>query len=230
MSIKQQNRFRKYISAGVSVVVSFLFVFLTVYGASTVGSNISTDGTLAITGLATLTGGFVSVASSTAVGTLQVNGALNATSTVGITGVARLFGGFTSSASSSVDGAFAVTGSMDVNGSLRASSTVVATGISRLYGGFTSSASSSVDGAFSVSGNTALDGRLRVGATTSAQEVAVVGDQLQSSTGTTTIILDSGTSGKAGCIQLRGTDGAWYRIYATATGRGYVMMEAGSCQ
>lgn len=157
---KQRSR---YASVIISVLVSFLFVSMSVYGATTVSTNLSTGGTLSVTGLSTLTG-FISTASSTVSNTLWVAGAFTASSTL------------------------------------------------------------------QASGNAFLYGTLGVGATTTlSQEVGLVGDVLQTNTGTTTHILDTTTTGKGSCIQLRTTGGAWVRIYATTTS-GYVFLEAGGCQ
>lgn len=75
------------ISIAASVLISFLLVSLTVWGATTISSNINTGGTLDVTGVATFTNGFVSQASSTASNGLTVaNSPLQASSTVLLVG------------------------------------------------------------------------------------------------------------------------------------------------
>ncbi len=155
----------KYASVIISVVISFLFVSMGVYGATTVSTNLSTGGTLAVTGLSTLTGGFISAASSTVSSTLTVTGNLVASTTFGVTGTSSLYGVLTVGATS----------------------------------------------------------------TPAIGEVGIVGDVAQSTSGTTTLILDSSTSGRGGCIQLKGSNNTWFRIYATSSA-GYAYLEAGGCQ
>ena len=110
--------------------------------ATTVGNNVSVGGTLAatgaatlsstlgVTGLSTLTGGFISSASSSVGAGLQVAGALSASGTLGVAGaavlastlsvasLATLTSGFISNASSSI------AGGLNVNGNLSVSSTL----------------------------------------------------------------------------------------------------------
>lgn len=94
---------RSVLLVGLSVVCAVLFVSMTAWASTTVNLNISTDGTLSVTGASTLTGlsthtaGFISVASSTAVGAFNVSGLSSLT-------------GFVSSASSTVVGTLEVTG------------------------------------------------------------------------------------------------------------------------
>lgn len=155
----------KYVSVVASVVISFLFVFLSVYGATTVSTNLSTTGTLGVTGLSTFAG-FITTASSTAVSTLRVNDAFAASSTLQATG------------------------------------------------------------------NSIFFGTLSVGATSTPAlgEVGIAGDVTQSTSGTTTHLIDSSGTGKGGCIQLKTTGGAWVKLYATSTNSGYLSWSAGSCQ
>ncbi|MDP3778689.1 MAG: hypothetical protein Q8R30_01405 [bacterium] len=97
--------------------------------ASSIGSSLSVSGTSAITGLSTLTGAFVSQASSTVVGAFTVGGA----------GLGTFSGGYVSQASSTV------VGNLVVTGPITSSSTAVTTGL-------ISQASSTVDGTLTVSG------------------------------------------------------------------------------
>lgn len=154
----------KYVSVIASVVVSFIFVFISVYGATTVGTNLSTTGTLSVTGLTTMAG-FISTASSTA------------------------------------GAAFSVTGA------LAASSTLQATGNAILYGTTT----------------------LNIASSSPAQELSVDGDgYFHAQNGTTSVIVGSTGTGVGSCLQLRGTDGNWYHIYATSSAS-YVFFQTGPC-
>ncbi|MEK9170539.1 MAG: hypothetical protein AAB674_02735, partial [Patescibacteria group bacterium] len=93
------NKKQQYFAILSSVVVSLLVVWGAVSGATTISSNITTGGTLDVTGASTLTGltthtgGAIFVASSTAVGKFQVNGAFNASSTLYVAGAARFDSG-----------------------------------------------------------------------------------------------------------------------------------------
>jgi len=67
---------------------------------TTSAGAISTQSTLGVTGLSTLTGGFVSQASSTvSTGQLTVVGAVVGSSTLQVTGATRVYGGLTNSSS-----------------------------------------------------------------------------------------------------------------------------------
>ncbi len=90
---------RSVLLVGLSVLCAVLFVAMTAWASTTISTDISTGGTLSVTGASTLTGlsthtaGFISVASSTLVSTLNVTGLSSLT-------------GFISSASSTVSGTF----------------------------------------------------------------------------------------------------------------------------
>lgn len=158
--------FKEYISVIISIFVSFIFVFFTVYGASTISSNISTDGTLSVTGVSTFTGGFVSQASSTAVSNLNVRGALNASSTLTVTGLSTFFGGFITASSTA-------TSTFSVGGALTASSTFQSTGAVRLYSTLRADDVSTLAGFISTASSTAVD-TLRVsGALTASTSISV---------------------------------------------------------
>ncbi|MEK7082862.1 MAG: hypothetical protein AAB972_01715, partial [Patescibacteria group bacterium] len=73
-------------------------------------------------------------------------------------------------------------------------------------------------------------------------ELAVNGDLMLASTGTTTATIASASASRGGCINLRATDGTMVRIYATSTptalgdanaanmGFKNLVVESGSCQ
>src|SRR3989338_8986067 len=79
--------------------------------------NISTSGTLQTTGLSTLTGGFLSDASSTVHNPLSISGNLNASSTLIVNGLSTFTTGFISGSSS-------INNSLTVSGALNASSSI----------------------------------------------------------------------------------------------------------
>ena len=185
--------------------------------------------------------GFVSSASSTIDAALTVSGAFQASSTAYITGVLNSVGGFISNASSTVGS------TLNVSGVFQASSTALVNGLLTAVGGLVSNASSTIGSTLNVSGvfqasSTALvnglrvdTGTLGVATSTPGQEVGIVGDVLVSSAATTTITLGSTDAESGGCIQLRGTDALWYRMYIVSTTtpsnptRGLVV-EQGICQ
>ena len=113
---------RNYAAVLISSALSFFFVFLTVYSASTIGNNISTGGTLSVTGASTLTGNVSAAGAIAASSTLQVTDkaifydsvnfrtGLSASSTIQIAGL------ISTASSTFVD-------RLNVSGTFRASST-----------------------------------------------------------------------------------------------------------
>ena len=100
---------KDFYSVALAVVISLVIVAVSVSAATTISTSISTGGTLDVTGLSTLTGGFISQASSTVSGALTAAGYLGASSTAGFTGLSSLYGGFISSASSTISSTLKVT-------------------------------------------------------------------------------------------------------------------------
>ncbi|MEK7074320.1 MAG: hypothetical protein AAB968_00980, partial [Patescibacteria group bacterium] len=108
--------------------------------------------------------------------------------------------------------------------------------------GFISQASSTVVGNFSIASTTSGLGLSIASSTPAASaELAVNGDLMLASTGTTTATIASATANTGGCINLRATNGTMVRIYATSTpnavgdansaamGFKNLIVEAGSC-
>ena len=125
-----------------------------------------------------------------------------------------------------VTGASTLSSTLDVTSAATFSSTLAVTGLSTLTG-FISTASSTVNGALNVQTSVA------VASSTPSQELGVVGSALfQESSGTTTIGINSTGSGVGSCIQLRGTNGVLFRIFAGATTSDHfgLVVEVGSCQ
>ena len=206
---------QQYSAIVLSVVFSFFAVWMAVSGATTIGTNVSTGGTMAVSGLSTLAG-FISSASSSVSGTLNVTGSLLASSTLQATGLSSLTG-FISSASSTVSG------TLNVTGALLASSTLQATGLSSLTG-FISSASSSISSSLRVD-------TLGAATTSTAVEVNVDGRA-----GTSTVRALSAATARGGCIELGVPSGGSVRIYATTTASlngtadGGLIVESGHCE
>ncbi|MEK7084255.1 MAG: hypothetical protein AAB932_03415, partial [Patescibacteria group bacterium] len=83
---------RKGINIFNTFIVAALSVFTTLFpvssaGATTVGTNIVTQGTIEVDGLSYLDGGFISAGSSTVVGNFSAVGALNTTNNIKIGGI-----------------------------------------------------------------------------------------------------------------------------------------------
>lgn len=244
MKIKKQKKqkfyLHKYISVLASVVVSFFFVFLTVFSASTISNNIQTDGTLSVTGASTLTGAI------SASSTLQVTGAvifydpvtfrtgIGASSTVSITGSTTVAGAFNVSGAASLASTLSVissttvAGALNVGGVARFASPVDASSTLAVGGGASFFSSSTVSGALHISGvsRMATTSLGRTSSSSPAQELSVDGDAYigGSNTGTTTLVIDGGRADTganpeigAGCIQLRAADGLMVRIYASSS-------------
>lgn len=81
----------KHIALSVLSVLGGVALGATLVGAATtISTNVSTGGTLGVTGLSTLTAGFVSQASSTVVGAFTTTGAAALGSTLDVTGATTL--------------------------------------------------------------------------------------------------------------------------------------------
>ncbi|MBU4348448.1 hypothetical protein KJ671_03065 [Patescibacteria group bacterium] len=99
---------QKFISISLSVLFSFLGVFVVAYGATVISTNITTGGTLDVTGASTLTSATLST-------TLDVTGDatfVNASTT----GMLTVANGFISTASSSIASTFSIAGTLGVTG------------------------------------------------------------------------------------------------------------------
>ena len=231
---RKQNVYTTALAVGLALA----FVALSASAASTISTNITTNGSLTVDTTSTLTGNVtagadLTVTSGARIGTGSTGTNITALAddTLFVEGAAEIDGitwadgGLVSNASSTVNS------TLTVSGIFQASSTAWTTGVLNAVGGLISNASSTVGSTLNVSGvfqasSTALvgnglrvsGGTLGVGATsTPGQEVGVVGDVLASSAATTTLFVDSTDAESGGCIQMRGTDGKWYRIYIVAT-------------
>lgn len=97
------------------------------------------NSTLNVSSLSTLTDGFISVASSTAVGNFKVIGSLNASTTAFIGGTLNVPGGITGFVST---GSSTVSNNLTVSGELHASSTLAVTGAATFNNSLTTATSS----------------------------------------------------------------------------------------
>jgi len=173
---------------------------------TTSAGAISTQSTLGVTGLSTLTGGFVSQASSTVTG-----GAFTVT---GNTSLQQA-----SSTNQTLSGNLWVNGNATTTsaGAISTQSTLGVTGLSTLTGGFVSQASSTVStGQLTVVGAVVGSSTLQVTGAT-----RVYGGLTNSSSGTSTLTLSSTAATQGFCIQAAATSSATPVYFvATTTGQG----------
>ncbi|MDP3729214.1 MAG: hypothetical protein Q8R26_00445 [bacterium] len=189
-----------------SVALSLFIVYAGVFGATTISTNITTDGTLTVTGASTLTG--AAALSST----LTVDGLATTT------GMHTLTGGFISRASSTMNGAFDLDGTLNVAGLatvVYASGTTVSLTDNVLIGASgglaVGTTTSPADGHViigAVSSGAGTGGRLGIGTTTPGTAIAVAG------IGTTTIaVVSDSVLNVGGCIQMLSASGTIYKMY-----------------
>ena len=212
--------------------------------ATSVGTNVSVDGTLTVNGNSTF--GDASTDINIFTGTLQAS-------------TTALFDGNTTFGNAATD----------VNlftGTLQASTTALFTGASTFYGNVTMG--DTADDAFTLTAGTSTlsrtsntlahsfatssaevpflgfdtaNYRIGVGSSTPAATLSVGGTGTlfvgaAAPIGTSTVTISSKGAGQGGCINLRATDGTMIRIYATTStvvgGMGYnnLVVEAGSCR
>lgn len=179
---------KTYATAAFSVLLSFFLVFVSVYSATTISTNVSTGGTLGVTGVSTLAGAVYASSTLQATGaarfysTVTVDGTLNATSSLAVTGLSRFYnsvgvGTDTPASNLSVVGTFQ-------------------TGGQAIFGGAITTATSS----------------LGIASTSPAAEVSAV------SAGTSTLYLYSSASTAGGCIELTNPKAVHYRLYVNPNG------------
>jgi hypothetical protein len=223
-----------------AVVFSVAFVALGVGAATTISTNISTDGTLTVTGASTLSGALTVSGASTHNGDVTLGDAVtdSVTATAYFTqlriGTGSTFGNIGTVGADELG----VEGAVEIDG------------IAYLDGGAIAAASSTASAAFNVHGVLTASSTLLVGSaatfgstvtvnsaasTTPAQELTVSGDAMLTSAATSTVVFDSTDAESGGCVQLQGTDGSVYRIYIAATSSASVdfrnlVVEAGACQ
>lgn len=100
----------KYLPLMVSIIVSFLFVTVYTYGATTISTNVNTGGTLTASGATTLNGNVT--LGDAATDTIWSQGLFNASSTLQVTGAVRFY------STSITDGTATFSGSIAANGNV----------------------------------------------------------------------------------------------------------------
>ncbi len=196
-----------WFTLGIAFASILLFGIVAVQAATTISANISTGGTLDVTGLSTL-GGYISTASSTiSAGQFTVLGksSLQQASTTDLTAAGNLW----------VNGFATTTGA---NGNFATQGTLGVTGLSTLMGGFVSQASSTVAG-----GALTAAGTLRASSTFQATGAARFYSTLEA-TGASTLTGDVTMGGGSGALTLTTTNTATstatigcIQTYATST-------------
>ena len=233
-------------------VLSFFLVAGVLYAATTIGSNITTAGTLAVTSTATFSG-LVKTAvdysiDTSAAGVMNIGTTTATTINIGGSQALTKILGNASTTMVSLSGALWVGGNATTT-----SAGAISTGGTLSVSGLTTLAAAS-------STNVSASGSLWVGGnatTTSAGQITTVGNisvatttttmtneiAASSASATTTLHLGSSSATQGGCIQLEGPDNLMYRMYinrsngvATTTagssaGAGLIAVwEAGSCK
>lgn len=211
----------KILSTVLSVVISFFLVSLMVYSASTISTNISTDGTLTVSGNSTF--GDAAADINLFTGTLQASTTALFTS------------GFTTYAGSvfnedSADADFRVesdgfSNALVVDGGLNTVGVASTTpwglfSVEAVQGTVNTNVPIFVVGDQGTSTPRLLvnsNGRVGIATSTPEQEIGMTGDLSIGSSATTTIILDSTAAVTGACLQMRGSNGTLYRAYLVAT-------------
>lgn len=171
---------------------SVLLVAVVTWAATTINDNVNTGGTLTVSGAATLS------SSAAVTGAATFASTVNASSTLQVDGRSLFYGVLSAgAATNSPTTTFNVTGSGYFTGGLGVG--YATTGAGTLL----------------VKDLIVSQGRVGVNATTSPyQEFGVTGDGVfGGAIGTSTVSLESSTSARGGCIELRDADGRWISIY-----------------
>lgn len=203
------------LTVSIAVLVGVFAVMGFVQAATTISTNISTGGTLAVTGLSSLanasTTGAVSVAGALWVGgnaTTTAAGAISTQTTLNVLGLSTL-------ATASTTGATSHAGAVWFGGF---ATTTAA-------GAFSTGSTISVAATSTLASSTLA--HLAVGSTTPSQ--IAVAEAVIEGTATTTLQLSTSKSAPGGtCIQLEGPAGVNYRLYIS--GAGALVTEAGLCK
>ncbi len=221
-----QQRSKVYFLLALGVLAMLLPA--TAKAATTIGNNVSVGGTLGAGGLSTLTGGFISSASSTiSSGGLHVTGALNASSTfqvagatvlsgtvtlgstMSVGGLTTLTGGFISSASSTIS-----SGGLHVTGALNASSTFQVAGATVLAGTVTLSSTLSSSlipttaDTYNLGSFTASFASLFASSTVFSASSTVF-----NANSTSSVYIKSGIANRGGQLILKAYNGTCYAVY-----------------
>lgn len=244
---------RSSLIIGFAVFMTTLFAVGVIEAASTISTNISTDGTLTVNGSSTFGDAAADVnlftglvrASSTALFTGNVTTYGNATFGNAAADVNLFTGLIRASSTSLFTGNVTTYGNAtfgdaatDVNiftGTLNASTTALFTSGFTTYGAVVFNENSAdVDFRLESNGEAdmlVVDGgldRVGIASTTPTETFSVDGDAWLASAATTTVTVRSTGATQGGCIQLEGANDTMYRLYVGTAGT--LTTEAGSCQ
>ena len=208
-------KFAPFFQSAMVVLIASLFVFSIVYAATTIGTNITTEGTLGVTGAYASTTGYVVVgtglgAQVPSAGDLFVSDGLtvinNATTSgwlnVGTTDVVSTLGALIAA------GDLYTAGNATSSGNLSVGGFASTTGYLKVGGGVFDLATST--------GATTTPGIFSRDETTSTSTVSV-GD-----------IFDGATKKQVGCLELAAADGAYYNCFIDVATPSLVC-QAGRC-
>lgn len=228
----------KVVSIGLSVLSAVFAVSLIAYAATSIGTNLSVDGTATVTGNSTLSGTLSVTGASTFTGAITANGngtfgdantdiylftgRLQASTTALFTSGLTAYGNIITSAASVGVSTSTPTQTLSVHGSSYVSGT-------SFFGDTLTATSSAVlarDG-----------GTVGVASSTPSKLLSVGGNAIFGSAATTTLTVTTSSNTLGGCIGLRTVDGTNLRIYATSStqvgtmgGLSNLKVEAGLCQ
>lgn len=241
--------------------IFILAVVYSVFSATTISSSaISTDGTLSVTGISTLTGAVYASSTLQATGDglfydqLSAGASTNTpTTTFNVTGSGYFTAGLgvgyatTGSGNLLVNNLAVINGRLGVSGTSSPALEFGVTGSGLFSGGL--GVGYATTSGLKVVGLGVFNNRLGVNGTSSPyQEFGVSGDAALSSAATTTISAESTSATQGGCIELEqpssadeqaGTPGTWIRIYpgrgslvnASSTNSSIgLVIERGRCQ
>ncbi len=179
----------------VAAVVSVFLVVSYAGATTTISTDISTGGALSVTGLSTLTAGYVAQASSTVTGAFTVsggaaffNGAVAATSTLQVTGAVTTYGTVTNK------GAVTNTSTL-TQGSAGTAMTAIQFGFCNLQGMVVVASSTNNYTTCTSAGTIDNTYRVFVSATSTLSGVSIVAASSTASSGTISVQLNGGTAG-----------------------------------
>lgn len=244
------------------LAIAAIFIFAVVYSvlsATTIGSNIDTDGTLRVGGAANASSTLQAAGTSLFYGTLSAGASTNSpVTTFNVTGSGYFTAGLgvgyatTGSGNLLVNDLAVIRGRLGVNASTSPAVEFGVTGSGLISTGLGVGYATTGSGHIRTSGLTVLGSRLGVNASTSPYyELGLTGSAALGSGATTTVSLESTAASTGGCLEFRsgvaGESTRFVRIYvgghgATTSdgigpsvvlgsgGRGLLVIEEGRCQ
>ncbi len=223
------NKKQKLFTVFSTVALSILVVWITVSAATTISNNVSTGGTLAVTGRSDFTGAVFGsstlqatgqltlYAGATSTGSVQLNGILYASSTSDFTGLAQFHNGASTTGSVQINGQTTLNGTAFATGGVYATGTLQATGQAVFFGGATTTGSVQVNGRLYASSTVlAVTGTLDMDGTASTTGLRVNGTSVLGAGGSTvTGMVFGGCTIENRTIQATSTQGV---LCTSATG------------